>query len=329
MSRAEIGSKPSRLDLADAGTDRRGSSMNLKMIRVRRMSMAVVAAALLVAIALLLVLGIQRQEASAGGLTTFTSTISGTINGQTIAGTGSGTVDTNTGAGLIKVDFSSIPTGFHVIAYGKSWKTTHHPKKPSEFLGAVNFDAISPAGYDVASVQTYGNGDVITTTAEVRTVNPSTDSYTMDLQGTYTGRVDAVGIIPGVERLISIEPGLVRGKSQGQIVFSDSSTLHFTRASDYTLLESTAVLPFSEFLNITVDFVEFDTFGDSLLLATTATIEPGKVGGITELVDVATTPLESEGSRSALPIAGIGLSVAAGALALGGSAWYARRRWRR
>ena len=53
------------------------------------------------------------------------------------------------------------------------------------------------------------------------------------------------------------------------------------------------------------------------------------VGGIAELPDVAGTPLEAEGSwvPSAGVVAGVVTAVAAGALALGGAAWYARR-WR-
>ena len=52
------------------------------------------------------------------------------------------------------------------------------------------------------------------------------------------------------------------------------------------------------------------------------------VGGIAELPDVASTPLEAEGSSGpgAGLVAGIAAAVAAGALALGGAAWYAGRR---
>jgi len=55
--------------------------------------------------------------------------------------------------------------------------------------------------------------------------------------------------------------------------------------------------------------------------------EPKAVGGITELPDVAGTPLEAGGSpgRSASVVGGVVAAVAA-ALALGGAAWYARRR---
>ena len=55
---------------------------------------------------------------------------------------------------------------------------------------------------------------------------------------------------------------------------------------------------------------------------------PQPVGGIAELPDVAGTPLETGGSsgRSANVVAGIAVAAAAGALALGGAAWYARRR---
>ena len=52
------------------------------------------------------------------------------------------------------------------------------------------------------------------------------------------------------------------------------------------------------------------------------------VGGIAELPDVAGLPLKAEGSSgpSAGVVAGVVAAVAAGALALGGAAWYARRR---
>ena len=54
------------------------------------------------------------------------------------------------------------------------------------------------------------------------------------------------------------------------------------------------------------------------------------VGGIAELPDVAGTPLEAEAGGpwgpSASVVAGVVAAIAAGALALGGAAWYARRR---
>ena len=54
------------------------------------------------------------------------------------------------------------------------------------------------------------------------------------------------------------------------------------------------------------------------------------VGGIAELPDVAGTPLEAPASSrsNAAVLAGIAAAVAAGAVALGGAAWYARRRLR-
>ena len=58
------------------------------------------------------------------------------------------------------------------------------------------------------------------------------------------------------------------------------------------------------------------------------TIDCGPVGGIAELPEIAGTPLEaagSSGSNTGL-IAGIVAAIAAGSVALGGAAWYARRR---
>ena len=53
------------------------------------------------------------------------------------------------------------------------------------------------------------------------------------------------------------------------------------------------------------------------------------LGGVAELPEVATTPLEAAGSSgsSAGVLAGIAAAAAAGVVALGGAAWYARRRW--
>ena len=55
---------------------------------------------------------------------------------------------------------------------------------------------------------------------------------------------------------------------------------------------------------------------------------PAPVGGIAELLDVALTPLESPDSpeAGAALIASIAAAVATGGGALGGAAWYARRR---
>ena len=58
---------------------------------------------------------------------------------------------------------------------------------------------------------------------------------------------------------------------------------------------------------------------------------PAVVGGIAELPEVAGTPLDtpdSSGSNIGL-LATVAGAIAAGALALGGAAWYARRRWAR
>ncbi len=56
---------------------------------------------------------------------------------------------------------------------------------------------------------------------------------------------------------------------------------------------------------------------------------PPAVGGIAELPEVAGTPLETDGSSgpSAGLLAGVVGATAIGAIALGGAAWYTRRRW--
>jgi hypothetical protein len=61
-------------------------------------------------------------------------------------------------------------------------------------------------------------------------------------------------------------------------------------------------------------------------------VDPGApVGGIAELPDAAGMPLETPGSSgpSTGVLAGIAGAVTAGAVALSGAAWYARRRWLR
>ena len=52
------------------------------------------------------------------------------------------------------------------------------------------------------------------------------------------------------------------------------------------------------------------------------------VGGIAELPEVAGVPLEAPGSSDSNTglLAGIAAAIAAGTVALGGAAWYARRR---
>ncbi|MCH8850576.1 MAG: hypothetical protein IIC89_07105 [Chloroflexi bacterium] len=58
-------------------------------------------------------------------------------------------------------------------------------------------------------------------------------------------------------------------------------------------------------------------------------ISETSVGGIAELPDVDTASLEVADSSGpgAGAVVGVVAAVAAGALALGGAAWYARRRW--
>ena len=59
-------------------------------------------------------------------------------------------------------------------------------------------------------------------------------------------------------------------------------------------------------------------------------VQSGPVGGIAELPEMAGTPLGAGDSsgRSAVPLAGAVAAVAAGAIALGGAAWYGRRQRR-
>ena len=53
------------------------------------------------------------------------------------------------------------------------------------------------------------------------------------------------------------------------------------------------------------------------------------IGGVAELPEVTGTPLETTGSSGSSTglLAGIVAAIAAGTVALGGAAWYARRRW--
>ena len=69
-----------------------------------------------------------------------------------------------------------------------------------------------------------------------------------------------------------------------------------------------------------------DTNADVTMVADTATITcvANVVGGVAELPEVAGTPLGTDGSARAN--VGIAVAVAAGAMTLGGAAWYARRR---
>ena len=68
--------------------------------------------------------------------------------------------------------------------------------------------------------------------------------------------------------------------------------------------------------------------GFSIFLLTEPT---GGVGGIAELPEVAGAPLDIPGESSGNMgvLVGLAASSAAGLLALGGVAWYARRRWQR
>ncbi|MDP3768314.1 MAG: hypothetical protein Q8S13_09885, partial [Dehalococcoidia bacterium] len=55
------------------------------------------------------------------------------------------------------------------------------------------------------------------------------------------------------------------------------------------------------------------------------------VGGIAETADSERTPVDASGSPGANAglVAGVAAALALGAVALGGAAWYARRRWGR
>ncbi len=207
---------------------------------------------------------------------TTTINVSGTINGEVIAGTGISIVDTNAGVSQTTIVFSSIPSGFNPITYGKSWKTKHHPKIGQEdpIWCAVNLNTLSPAGYDFMTTMTYENGDSIVSTGQVRASYPDNDSYSLVLQGNYTGPTNVVDILPATATLSSIAPGKVSMVDNETIVLSNSSAITLKEVGTFTLQNLTAVLTCDELLHVTVDHVNFDPNTKTLQLNTTAQFSP-------------------------------------------------------
>jgi hypothetical protein len=257
---------------------------NIKMRNIVKVSLKCPGHLLL---CVLLIFIVVSFASTAGALPLTTGiNISGMINGEVIAGTGISITDIDTGVSQTTIVFTSIPNGFDVIAYGKSHKTKHHPKKAMEIAGAVNLDTLSPAGYDFTTTMTYENGDTIVSSGQVRADphDPHTDFYSLVLQGSYTGPTNAVDILPATATLSSIASGKVSMADKETIVLSDGGTITLKEVGTFTLLNSDAVLPFDELLHVTVDHVSFDPDTMTLQLNTTAQISPApEVPAITPL----------------------------------------------
>ena len=158
-----------------------------------------------------------------GGTLTTEIIITGNINGEPLAGTGTSTLDTDSGVANTQILFTLIPAGHDVIAYGKSHKTKHHPKKPPvAFAPVANFDDLSPAGYSFNTTITYDGGvGTLVNTGQVVPTGPGQDRYELDVQGTYSGPVGAVGI-QAFDGTFQNVPGV-----PGDISMTDSEIIEF------------------------------------------------------------------------------------------------------
>ncbi len=178
-----------------------------------------------------------------------------------------------TGFSQTTIVFTSIPSGYNPICYGKSWKTKHHPKTALELCGGVNLGTLSPDGYDFVTTMIYEDGDTIISTGQVRRDGPNTDTYTLDLQGTYTGPSDCVDIRRSATFLYPVHPGVIRIEGLEGVVLSDDSRIYFVERGTFTLLNADAELQYVKVVVVDVDSVSWDPVTSTLQLNTTATIE--------------------------------------------------------
>jgi hypothetical protein len=216
------------------------------------------------------------QRASAALLTTHIN-ITGTINDQTIAATGTSTSDTLTGVADTTIVFSSIPLDFPVIAMGKSWKTKHHPDYAVASAGAANFLTLSPNGYGFDTVITYDFGrGALESIGTVVSTGVNSDSYSVDIHGSYLGALDAIGIQtqPALFSNVSGSPGDISMRDREIIQYGSGGALGLTETGTFSLL-SGATLPVDPSYEIVdVLSVSFNPETSTLTLRTLATMVP-------------------------------------------------------
>ncbi|MDD5063288.1 MAG: PEP-CTERM sorting domain-containing protein [Phycisphaerae bacterium] len=203
--------------------------------------------------------------------------ISGTINGEALAGTGTSILNLDNGYANTTIQFTSIPTSFDIVAYGKSWKTKHHPKKPPVFALAANFDDLSPTGYSFETTIMYDGGlGILVNTGQVVPTAWNEDRYELDVQGTYSGYLGGVGIQAfggRFENVISV-PGDIFMTDTEVIDFGNGNTLGLTETGTFTLF-SGATLPVDpQFLIFDEVIVSFDPSSGILNLDTQALFVP-------------------------------------------------------
>ncbi|MCC6678655.1 MAG: hypothetical protein IT436_16090 [Phycisphaerales bacterium] len=220
---------------------------------------------------------VVAQGTTLADVSVTTISITGEINGQPLAGAGLSTLELDTGFARTEIVFSSVPTGFDPVAYGKSWKTKHHPHKPPVLAGAASFFMLSPAGYTFQTAMTYDGGSgFFENSGSVISTGPLSDTYSLDVRGTYSGPSGVTGIealggrfgnLPGI-------PGAVGMLDTELIQFASGETIGISETGTF-ILASGAMLPVDpQFLVFDPVVFSFDSLTGTLVLETRAVFIP-------------------------------------------------------
>jgi hypothetical protein len=207
-------------------------------------------------------------------------TITGTINGQPLSATGTSTSNTTTGSSNTTITFTSIPSNFPAIAYGKSWKTKHHPSFGMDEGVCSNFNSLSPSGYTFTTTITYANGaGSLITTGTRSSTGASTDNYALNITGTYTGPLGATRIVtqPATFADVPSTPGDISMVDHETITFPSGPSLALTETGTFTLNSGTTLPAGPQTLDVQVDLVSFNSGTGVLTLNTTAVFCKGSV----------------------------------------------------
>lgn len=214
---------------------------------------------------------------SFASLLTTNITITGNINGSAISGSGLSTSDTITGIADTTIVFSALPTDFPVIAYGKSWKTKHHKNYAVSTGGRKNFRELSPSGYSFDTLITYDSGlGTLHNTGSVVATGVNTDSYTLDIQGSYAGSIDPIGVktSPALFLNVAGSPGDISMIDREIIEYATGPDLGLTEIGTFSLF-SGATLPLEpDYLIVDVFSFSFDSNTNTLSLITQASETP-------------------------------------------------------
>jgi len=193
-----------------------------------------------------------------------TSTIYGNINGVQFQGAHSGTSDPNSGTSSSTIQYTAFPLDFTPLGC-RSWTCKHHLSVCMETEGAINLLNFAGGNYDTYETVLYPGGGQITTTSQVRLVNPNLETCQQTFDGNIQITKEISSLEPFTEILIPNGPGKIAKQGSRKIVFSDNSSIVLIWSGVILFVDQSLVFPFAQAIDYNYSNASFDR--QNLLLA--------------------------------------------------------------